>query len=431
MKSISIVGVGPVGLAMFDALTRECRDTGRRVQINLIDPNPMGHGVYGWEKEDNLLLNTHCGEICCFMDRAAMSTSFDVSHYTFYEWVMKKGLRLNGTALSTTEGRKIKPTDFLPRHLLAQYLHDCFQLINAESTCPVELIPHSVVSLDEPEGQRKCYLKLDDDRVIECDEVIFCLGHGQGAPKSDIRHKVLNCYPAQFLKEHCHPDSRVVISGVGLSAMDAIVSLTQGKGGEFKYDEQGVAIDYMPSGEEPAITMVTSKEMPFLSRPLYDVTAIADYTPHYFTKYNLEKLNRKEVCFEQDVLLLIKREVKLAFGVFLCKLEPSLAFHLETYSENISQFETIMAPYLADCQPDNWFGLSNQQATPEGFYAQLNQDIANSTVPTAYKFAIELLRYLRADLRNFIDSESCSEKCYEDFYASAYKVFYRLNVGPR
>ncbi|MFE2979043.1 FAD/NAD(P)-binding protein [Streptomyces sp. NPDC059258] len=117
----------------------------------------------------------------------------------------------------------------------------------------------------EPLGDGLCVITGDGARY-PADEVLLLTGHSHHAPlrspagrhlaglaaKSGTRH-VPAPYPMEVNLDQvgCGPETVVGCAGMGLTAIDIILHLSEGRGGTFTEEDDGSLV-YRPSGREPA-----------------------------------------------------------------------------------------------------------------------------------------------------------------------------------
>lgn len=154
---------------------------------------------------------------------------------------------------------------------------------NAE-TCPPrarvgEFLAESWDKLDVPPG---CHLtrvaeKVDNPRALteEFDQVLDVTGHDATWPGELPR--ALKVYPHGSL-DQVTPGSKVAIRGTSLTFIDAVLDLTEGRGGQFTAD------GYRPSGDEPTRIIPVNRSGRFMNiKPVNppNTDAVVDRFGHF------------------------------------------------------------------------------------------------------------------------------------------------------
>lgn len=285
--SIAVVGCGPKGLYCLErlaqALTRRRHPGG--VEITIFEPAPYpGAGlVYDPRQPSYLLMNYAVAKIDAWptdpQQRPLNASSLN-------EW-----LSYNYPGLAS--GRA-----YVPRAVVGSYLNECFlsvvEVLKRHSR--VRVIPEHVDQVLR-EGDRWSLTTFDrtpNGRLF--DEVLLTVGHEgwrNSAANSDAgyRFDVEQVFPVRRrLSAAAVPAaSRVAMRGMGLSAIDAVLALTVGRGGSFV--EQGDRCSYQAGGGEPAVIYPYSRSgRPMLAKPTPGVTRVPKDLDDLWTNYR-DQLN--------------------------------------------------------------------------------------------------------------------------------------------
>jgi len=138
-----------------------------------------------------------------------------------------------------------------PRALVGRYLCDVARELLRSAPFSVELRSARVGRIERAGG---CWSLDSPSGARDFDEVLLAVGHGQAAA-SDPSGPALGA------------TDRVGIRGFGLTAIDLILGLTEGRGGRFEEDGRGRLV-YEPSGHEPARILPRSRSgRPMLVKP--------------------------------------------------------------------------------------------------------------------------------------------------------------------
>jgi hypothetical protein len=242
-NSVALVGGGAACVAMFVALVKQHAAK----TIYVIAPGEVGPGMVFGNSDDDLICNTSA-EIMSVMPDAPQD-------FLLY-------LRENG--------RHVGPEAFVPRSWVGAYLTDRFRDYVATACrrgIKVVHLPyhfHSVRVIDAC-GHELKLARDDSSYSLVVTDVIFCTG--LGAPrlpnslKPHVDHPRLICspYPEADMLQRIPKNSRVLVVGSKLSAVDAAVLLGR----------QGCKLSMVsPSGALPAVRNRSIRNARFrLDRP--------------------------------------------------------------------------------------------------------------------------------------------------------------------
>jgi uncharacterized NAD(P)/FAD-binding protein YdhS len=262
--SVAIIGLGPKGLYCLESLCAEfaARPLDGGLTVHIFDRAECSP-VYDTTQPDHILVNVAVGEIDLWEGRGP----------SFMEWY----------------GEPLTGNEYLPRSVVGRYLRECLQrmLDQAPAGMTIEYHREEVTDIDgdrlEPSG-------------IRADKILLATGHQ--------RHE--SVYPVTEAMRAVPAGARVAMLGIGLTFIDAVLELTEGRGGRF------VDGTYVRSGNEPAVIFPYSRTgLPMTPKPV-------DLPPEprklrFVTEEALAELRRRgQVDFERDVVPLIDRE----FGDF-------------------------------------------------------------------------------------------------------------------
>ncbi|GAA2422377.1 FAD/NAD(P)-binding protein [Streptomyces glaucus] len=124
-------------------------------------------------------------------------------------------------------------------------------------------------------------IRSSDGAELTADEVLFVTGHSWNRPAPGSEEERLAAhegyvptpYPlAERLTERAVPAGRpVAVRGLGLTAIDVLLQLTEGRGGSFVPDERAAphGLRYVPAGREPSVIVAVSPSgVPVSGRPV-------------------------------------------------------------------------------------------------------------------------------------------------------------------
>ncbi|WP_459744523.1 FAD/NAD(P)-binding protein [Pseudomonas sp. 3A(2025)] len=427
---IAIVGMGSRGLSLLEQFIALHRHEGRALHIDLFDPQTPGSGLHLSEQPDYLMLNTMAGQLSAFSTAHPATQPPGLS---FLAWCQAHDLRLDarGHLDSSGQGRPIGFGDFVPRRLLGRYLQDSYRWLLGH--CPpglqVQHVAQRVVSAQPHAAGWQLGTGQGEQRIY--DALFISCGHAIGAP-----------LPVDI-------GQRVAIEGLGLSAMDTLASLTEGRGGRFVADNSLAGWRYVPSGAEPRLYLYSRSGRPFHARPQHDGVQRQAWSRLYFTAAAIEALRRQatdgQLDFTGEVLPLIEDEMRAVFyqacvrleaPAQLSDLQQSLRHAADTH-ERQALF-TRLAAQWGPFDPAQWHATEPWSGAPESYAAWfrqwIEQDLIRSRSGTSRSpltQALEVWRDYRDVLRLVADHDGLQAHSTQAFYAVYAGVSNRLVGGPQ
>ncbi|TWT53789.1 hypothetical protein Pla22_14220 [Rubripirellula amarantea] len=292
---IAIVGCGPRGLQCLEAMSRLLTtDQLSCLEITLFEPasKPGAGRVYDPSQSHVLRMN--------------FATQFVDFWKTDTNLPSRRSESLIGW-LSKHRPEWATADQFVPRAVVGEYLHECFTTVwkNLSQHALVEWKPTVVRRIAKTS---KGWSIGDESDTRHYDHVVITTGHegirGSKVSDSNVEEPCESfVFPVerQLSKERIPAGSRVSIRGFGLTAIDAILMLTQGRDGEFV---DGPRLpSYVPSLDEPSRIDVYSRSgRPMLAKPTAKVEPI---TSDFWQPFKEELMHRKsrhgELHFRNDV----------------------------------------------------------------------------------------------------------------------------------
>ncbi|MGW1075971.1 FAD/NAD(P)-binding protein [Streptomyces sp. NPDC002537] len=148
-------------------------------------------------------------------------------------------------------------------------------------------------------GAGRFVVRSADGGDLVADEILFVTGHSWNTPAPGSEEELLAAHPgyvpmpygtAERLAEPAVPSGRpVAVRGLGLTAIDVFLRLTEGRGGTFVADADAAphGLRYVPSGREPSVIVACSPSgVPVSGRPLNGKVADParlEHTGEFFT----------------------------------------------------------------------------------------------------------------------------------------------------
>lgn len=261
--SVAIVGAGPRGLFALERLTTHAARHASRLTVDLYDatPTPGAGPVYAPDQPDYLRMNFTAEHVSAWWpDDGAVPAELRLS---FVDWWMQSGDASFGDA--ALDLGDMHPADaYVPRALVGRYLHDAFSLVTrfAPPSVRVRVVPSRVRSI-VPEAGR--WLVRDDGSGDEraYDELLVAGAHRDADGRSLAREPwphAAPLVPAVFpvsrwlTSDRVPAGSTVALRGFALTAIDAALALTEGRGGRFVAATAASGLRYRP-GDEAVVTV--------------------------------------------------------------------------------------------------------------------------------------------------------------------------------
>lgn len=250
---VGIVGGGPKAMYCLDALCEALRDQPLgRVEISVFEPEeaPGAGRVYGKVHPDYLLMNFAAENIDAWHPKARRSRG------AFLDWAKNH-------APAHADGH-----GYAPRRVVGAYLADCFEQICQEApACVTIRHVRSFVTRVQRGGGGWVIESSDGSETVQ--ELLVATGHqdwwGTG------RRSAVFPVQDQLSPDRYPAGGTVALKGFGLTAIDAVLALTVGRGGSFAV--AGEQLSYVRSGREPGrVVLISRSGRPMLAKP--DMRAI-------------------------------------------------------------------------------------------------------------------------------------------------------------
>ncbi len=281
-NSLAVVGCGPRGLYCLDRLTQELRRSGleKRLEVTIIEPaaSPGAGNVYAVDQPAYLRMNFAAR----YIDAWAKDGQRGAGQLSLVDWLREHHPAHAG------------PDRFVPRALVGEYLHACYQttLSALKELADVRVIAGRVRDISRQAGMWRLVLE-DGDLLTR--EVLLTTGHegwrpalAPRTPESNVIHRVFPV-ATQLSHDNIPAGQTVAVQGFGLTWIDATLSLTEGRGGTFHGD--ATATRYIRSGEEPRVILPFSRSgRPMFAKPVNQ--QLAEQVDHSIWKKHAAEIRR-------------------------------------------------------------------------------------------------------------------------------------------
>ncbi|MEU3608328.1 FAD/NAD(P)-binding protein [Streptomyces sp. NPDC035033] len=277
-RHVVIVGGGPWGTYALERLAALLPHTGAAHPVRITVFERSGRFGAGDTHSDDQVPTSYLNRVASQIAFAADESTAAASHLlprrlrpTFAEWAR------DAFARTGEEQYDVRPTDTPRRHLHGHALRDMFRrytaLLRAVPGVTVDLIAAEVTDV-EPVGDGAAFLVHHDGAgpAVEADHLLLVTGHSRNRPAPGSTAALLtehapdryvpSAYPlADITPETVPAGSAVGVLGLGLTSVDLLLHLTEGRGGTFVPRGDGGPLDdltYRPSGREPAVIVPVS-----------------------------------------------------------------------------------------------------------------------------------------------------------------------------
>jgi uncharacterized NAD(P)/FAD-binding protein YdhS len=452
MIEVAIVGLGSWGLCVMERTVNHARRTGKPVRLHLIEPAQLGGGVYSAEQPDFLILNNACGQLSLY---AAPDGDTPPPYAVgLHQWAMVSGYRWVGYECRIgAGGEAIRPTDYLPRRLMGEYLVWFYDTLVDYAPPNLEIVRHYAAAVDiSPALEGREAVLLDDDTTLTVDHVVLTSGHTWNDERVvDGGVQYLRAYPIEGLDQSAPAGSSVAVAGMGLVGFDVLTALTVGRGGTFE-DRGTDRLRYVPSGREPSIVLYSRSGAPYCAKSATGVDPYGQYQPVVCTPEEFAALTnpggsavRRHVDFRAELLPLLFAEMQARYYLQAALLAGGDAESTEVrtalrqgwldghYEKVVDGLEPRYGRF--DPTAQLFAGSDRDYASAADYQAQaydmIEADLTEAMRPggSPVKAAQEVLRILRDQLRSVIEFGGLSLDSYVEFQSNVRGRINRLEAG--
>ena len=316
--TVAVIGLGSRGLSVVERIVTLADQAGAAygpIQVELIDPRGDGAGIHTTDQPDYLLLNTTASQVSMFPDSATVGDAAGAPGPSLYEWVTARGLRIAPDGFTVgTEGRPVRPTDFLPRRVLGEYLGRFLTELQDVAPPDVQLRLHRAEAVDLADGpDGRMRVRLATGAEFPVDYAFLTTGYTDNRPSTPGPggHRRIDApYPLPATGRVA-PGETVAIGGFGLSAMDIMSTLTVGRGGRFIHN--GDECQYLPVGGNPGCCSTPAPAYPAGPGPRWPVRPPVRPGGIHPGRDRRAPGPARPLDFTADVLPLVLAEMRVAY----------------------------------------------------------------------------------------------------------------------
>ena len=344
IRKVAIIGGGPKGLYGFERLAAwlTINPPSERTEIHIFNrTDSFGAGeTYRTEQPSYLLMNNPVGDITMWGPGDPPPV---VSHpRSLPEWI------------SHHTGTKVLDTEFTTRAMAGRYLSNGFDAI--ASSLPHRVygtyVVGEVVDIYQDAGKFTLCLKTVGDerpRTDGYDHVLLATGHPRHrktqrdvrlqtfADQHDTAGYIPFVYPVETVFAELPAHCSVGMKGMGLAFVDAVLALTEGRGGRFVRDKHTETVGYKPSGEEPKVIYPFSRS----GLPMFPRISVpnAHNELRFFTRSAVQGSGAgTQMDFERQIWPFLKQDMIHAYyNVFLKHADESCGLSGCTTFEDVER----------------------------------------------------------------------------------------------
>lgn len=344
---VAIVGGGPKGAYAIERLTSvwDAYSSGKFLDIVCFNKtDDFGSGPnYQPEQPDFLLMNYSLGKVD-FWTGEEEQLVYD--RPDLHEFLIR---------YQNEHEEEVLTSDYSSRAVTGIYLQYCLcKVIEAlPSNIRLHLVTDEVKSITEI--SHSLMINTENGMHFGFSEVMCCTGHAysfeeahsSGNPARKINgatptlHK--SVYPIHHLQNEDISGETVAIKGMGLTFVDAVLAITEGKGGKFEKDNGRMT--YLASGREPKEILAFSRTgLPMIARQ--GDLGTNGFSLRYFTEETVDHLIEKHegLDFKSQLLPFIQHEFRYQYIVHLLRNKSDKSILSEKTLLELEFFATGIFP---------------------------------------------------------------------------------------
>ncbi|MEU6440346.1 FAD/NAD(P)-binding protein [Streptomyces sp. NPDC047046] len=458
-RRIAVVGTGPRGLAVLERLVARlaAEPDGGPVEVCAIDACEPGQGrIWRTDQPRCLLMNTPAGEVTMFSGPSDSGPARPGAGPSLAEWWEREEPGVGG------------PLAYAPRGVYGRYL--AFVLDRVEQAAPgrvrLRRVRDRVDAMRRPHSGQGWELTMADGSTLGADRVVLTTGHPSTAlspAQADLARFADGHPSATYIRGDSAADmpldslpagATVGVLGLGLAFYDVMALLTEGRGGRFEPDGDGLR--YLPSGREPRLVAGSRSGVPLPARGRNQKTWSHSYAPRLFTRERVEKLRADgPLVFDSMVRPWIEAEVTLvhhetalrrsggeeAARTFVAEAVQAALTSAHRPAEAVAavagrhgvpdavplDLHALARPFAARAFPDR---AAYRHAVTE----EIHRDLAHAALGNAegsLKAALDTLRDVRSVIRVAVDLGGLTARSYaEEFLGAFAPLAAHLAAGP-
>ncbi|MGN7126756.1 FAD/NAD(P)-binding protein [Methylorubrum thiocyanatum] len=447
---VAIIGGGPRALTVLERLAAIGHRSSKKLSVHVFDPNPPGQGAHDASQHWSLLTNTLASQVTIFAPTDPHDPMSAHTGPSFTEWARSVGIirreHTFGYGGNDSDGDLVSDGDYLPRALLGSYLTSAYQTIVSSMPVNIAVTHHSSSVIDIERGPGGHYhLQTADGSVFTVEFCFLTTGHCESInTKHDndresfvdkykkfnpLLRYVSNPYPLTKLDEISNT-SVVAVQGLGLTAYDVIASLTLGRGG--RYEGDGQTLSYVPSGDEPRITLFSRNCLPYAARGINQKGITGRHVCRFFTRDAVEALRSdgqgevgRKLDFLNEVLPLL--EIEMAYAYRCSSLKQNVP--VDSFSPTEEELKIVRSIF----EPDFVSDAHDHTSFFGSIRSHLADDLAaafEGNLQSPLKAATDVIRDARDALAAAVEFGGLTPDSHRFFCEHFVAIMNRVSFGP-
>jgi hypothetical protein len=436
---VAIVGAGQRGITVLERIGALYRDAplAAKFVVHLIDPADSGQGVHRTEQAQHLITNTPAHQTTVFVDASVLGGGSETKGPTYADWLADTRRH---AAFAASESGRAEVDLFTPRALLGEYLRDAFLFILAGLPAGVAVTEHRATAVAIRTAEPDAYqILLDSGQALTVSYVFFCTGHGtnpvEGVPfcsqRAERRKGVDGATGIQAQRcaarrlDDVDRGVDVLVVGAGLTAIDIVSTLTRGRGGRFERLSER-RYEYVPSGDEPRITLCSRQGLPPLCKGRAQTAHRPKYEPRFFTEAFVTTLRRSkwQLDWETDLWPALKRDMVACYA-YTANESGRPAPHGPR-----AEVESLVDQWLFPWRGRRIVDRQAHRAFLEAYVAGDLDDAFVGALSSPGKAVSEMLRDLNDVVRSAVDYGGLTPQSHERFLRQWVSINNRVAAGP-
>ncbi|RXG13287.1 FAD/NAD(P)-binding protein [Leeuwenhoekiella aestuarii] len=430
--NVGIIGLGPKGFYGFERLLAEIDQLDDHTDMCIHLFNESDAFATGWVYDINqpeYLLMNYPNKYISSVPRTECDAMIPMSSYS--EWVSK----FTGNSISYEEKQ------IAPRAAVGRYLKYYFNLLLKAGSSRVKIKKHITTVTAIKKGDSGFYIDTTTGAGAGLTFKTLLLTTGHSPAISSAYQTASNCdytipfvYPFDKKLTPVKSGTTVLCKGIGLTAIDTILGLTEGRDGAFKKSESG-SYSYTKSGTEPFKIMPFSRSgIPIIPRGL---AAINLKQTSFFLKHLVENTlkNKRILDFEKQVLPILKVDIEAEYYHRLFK-----HYHYEyTPSVSIEHFRNVQKDFHKRFPKVNQFKAQSilyPKLNPESNLQQAVKNfwefwiIESEKKESPYAAAVAAWRFAAEDFNRLYSANVLTPASRSIFQNKYFGLFNRVAYGP-
>ncbi|MGW1680383.1 FAD/NAD(P)-binding protein [Saccharopolyspora sp. NPDC002376] len=323
--AVCVVGAGPRGTSVLERLCAWAahRPDDRQLAIHVVDPFPPGPGrIWRRAQSDLLWMNSTVADVRMFVAPGTAVHGPAGAVPSFAEWLTTVAQHELTGELAELVNR-MTGRSFAPRPLVGEYYSWVFDQIVATTPDSVRIAVHRTRATDITDGpDGRQLVALGDGSCLAVDQVILAQGNFESQATAEElslaefadQHR-LQYFPSGYYDEErlrAVPEREpVIMRGFGLTFIDCMALLCEGRGGRFAPDPDH-GLRYHPSGREPVIFVGSRRGLPYHAKFSYDLPADPPPLPRFCTAAAARAIGAP-LEFRRDLWPLVSKEIAAAY----------------------------------------------------------------------------------------------------------------------